>query len=130
MTEYISRDTAIARLTRLEVTDKLATMADAKREIADMPAADVAPVVRCKDCKHSYVIIDARCCSRGAFYDVAVPDDFFCALAERKDGDSECLKSVQYGQSCRSRAKSVNATAANGTASAIKNAPAAVEIGI
>ena len=45
MTEYISRDTAIARLTRLEVTDKLATMADAKREIADMPAADVAPVV-------------------------------------------------------------------------------------
>ena len=45
MTEYISRDTAIARLTRLEVTDKLATMADAKQEIADMPAADVAPVV-------------------------------------------------------------------------------------
>lgn len=45
MTEYISRDTAIARLTRLEVTDKLATMNDAKREIADMPAADVAPVV-------------------------------------------------------------------------------------
>ena len=44
MAEYISRDTAIARLTRLEVTDKLATMADAKREIADMPAADVAPV--------------------------------------------------------------------------------------
>lgn len=44
MTEYISRDTAIARLTRLEVTDKLATTADAKREIADMPAADVAPV--------------------------------------------------------------------------------------
>lgn len=44
MAEYISRDTAIARLTRLEVTDKLATMADAKREIADMPAADVTPV--------------------------------------------------------------------------------------
>lgn len=45
------------------------------------------PVVRCKDCKHSYVSVDARCCSYGAFYDVAVPDDFFCALAERKDGD-------------------------------------------
>lgn len=44
MTEYISRDTAIARLTRLEVADKLATVADAKREIADMPAADVAAV--------------------------------------------------------------------------------------
>lgn len=45
------------------------------------------PVVYCKDCKHSYITVDARCCSYGAFYDVAVPDDFFCALAERKDGD-------------------------------------------
>lgn len=44
-----------------------------------------APVMRCKDCEHSYVSIDARCCSYGAFYDVAVPDDFFCAFAERKD---------------------------------------------
>ena len=42
---YISRDMAIARLTKVEVTEKLATMADAKRAIADMPAADVAPVV-------------------------------------------------------------------------------------
>lgn len=54
-------------------------------EIMGAPTADVAPVVRCKDCKHSYVSIDARCCSYGAFYDVAVPDDFFCAFAERKD---------------------------------------------
>lgn len=77
---------------------------EADRVIWGMPAVDAVVVTRCKDCKHSYVIIDARCCSRGAFYDVAVPDDFFCALAERKDGDSECLKSVQYGQSCRSRA--------------------------
>lgn len=43
------------------------------------------PVVRCKDCKRSYVSIDSRFCSYGAFYDVAVPDDFFCAFAERKD---------------------------------------------
>lgn len=56
-----------------------------KEEISKIPAADVAPVVRCKDCKHSYITVDARCCSYGAFYDVAVPDDFFCALAERKD---------------------------------------------
>lgn len=45
MDDYISRDMAIARLTKVEVTKKLATMADAKREIAEMPAADVAPVV-------------------------------------------------------------------------------------
>lgn len=63
-------------------------MADLVDVFAEIPAADVAPVVRCKDCKHSYITVDARCCSYGAFYDVAVPDDFFCALAERKDGDS------------------------------------------
>lgn len=45
MAEYIVRETAIAKLTALEVTDRLATMADAKRVLADMPAADVAPVV-------------------------------------------------------------------------------------
>lgn len=63
-------------------------MADLVDVFAEIPAADVAPVVLCKDCKHSYITVDARCCSYGAFYDVAVPDDFFCALAERKDGDS------------------------------------------
>ena len=45
MAEYIKREVAIARLTKVEVTNKLATMTDAKREIAEMPAADVAPVV-------------------------------------------------------------------------------------
>ncbi len=48
MAEYIDRGTAIAKLTALEVTEPSATMADAKRLLADMPAADVAPVV------HSY----------------------------------------------------------------------------
>ena len=45
MNDYISRVMAIARLTKAEVTNKLATMIDAKRVIAEMPAADVAPVV-------------------------------------------------------------------------------------
>lgn len=49
------------------------------------PAIDAVRVTHCKDCKHSYVSIDARFCSYGVFYDVAVPDDFFCAFAERKD---------------------------------------------
>lgn len=66
-------------------------MADLVDVFAEIPAADVAPVVLCKDCKHSYITVDARCCSYGAFYDVAVPDDFFCALAERKDGDDNAV---------------------------------------
>lgn len=45
MAEYINRGTAIAKLTFLEVTEPNATMADAKRVLADMSAADVAPVV-------------------------------------------------------------------------------------
>lgn len=45
MSNYIDRGVAIARITALEVTNKLATMADARRLLADMPAADVAPVV-------------------------------------------------------------------------------------
>lgn len=58
----------------------------AKRMLDHMDTVDAVPVTRCKDCKHSYITVDARCCSYGAFYDVAVPDDFFCALAERKGG--------------------------------------------
>lgn len=45
MADYINRGTAIAKLTALEVTEPSATMTDAKRLLADMPAADVAPVV-------------------------------------------------------------------------------------
>lgn len=39
MGDYISRDMAIARLTKVEVINRLTTIADAKREIAEMPAA-------------------------------------------------------------------------------------------
>lgn len=56
-------------------------------KVCSAPAADVSPVVRCKDCKHSYEDIDGRVCAHGVCVDCAVPDDFFCALAERKEGD-------------------------------------------
>ena len=45
------------------------------------------PVIYCKDCKHSYEDIGGRVCAHGVCVDCSVPDDFFCALAERKDGD-------------------------------------------
>lgn len=96
--EYISRKAAIAYIREQseecqkafeELGGESGIYADAYNDLAEdfysIPAADVAPVVHCKDCKHSYITVDARCCSCGAFYDVAVPDDFFCALAERKD---------------------------------------------
>ena len=69
MAEYIDRGTAIAKLTALEVTEPNATMADVKRVLADIPAADVVPVVHgrwirkphwcvscsyCGKCMHDY----------------------------------------------------------------------------
>lgn len=45
MDEYIDRGTAIAKLTALDVSEPNATMVGAKRLLAEIPAADVAPVV-------------------------------------------------------------------------------------
>lgn len=75
MAEYIERGVAIAKLTALEVTDPNATITDAKRVLADMQTADVAPVVRCKDCKYLYGTICAFC---GL---LPQPDDF-CSYGE------------------------------------------------
>lgn len=79
MGDYISRDMAIARLTKVEVTNRLATMTDAKREIAEMPAADVAPVVHCKDCEHTYESFGRLVCDHGVCKGCTVREDFFCA---------------------------------------------------
>lgn len=82
MAEYIERK-ALLR----SIADDVApfNVAMVFRHIHNAPVADVAPVVRCKDCKHSYEDIDGRVCAHGVCVDCAVPDDFFCALAERKD---------------------------------------------
>ena len=59
------------------------------RYVKRQPAADVAPVVRCKDCAHLY----------GTFCTVCgllprKPDDF-CSCGERKDGtDSDTDGSI------------------------------------
>lgn len=85
MGDYISRDMAIARLTKVEVTNRLATMTAAKREIAEMPAADVVPVVLCKDCEHSWEDIGGLTCSYGCCVDCIVREDFFCADGVKRE---------------------------------------------
>ena len=53
------------------------------------PAADVAPVVRCKDCTHLYGTLCIAC---GLL--PRKPDDF-CSYGERKDGtDSDTDGSI------------------------------------
>lgn len=50
-------------------------------------AADVAPVVRCKDCEYSYDEISYLCCSHGVCADCEVPPNFYCAEGKRKEND-------------------------------------------
>lgn len=85
MPEYIERGTAIAKLTALEVTKPSATMTDAKRLLADMPAADVAPVVRCYQCR-SYNKPRLGWCS---FHMDRENYDDFCSYGARMGGDSD-----------------------------------------
>ena len=85
MGDYISRDMVIARMTKVEVTNRLATMTDAKREIAEMSAADVASVVRCKDCEYSWEDIGGLTCSYGCCVDCIVREDFFCADGVKRE---------------------------------------------
>lgn len=61
-------------------------MRDILTEIDSAPAADVEPVVRCKDCKHRDPE-DLKCdCGRleraGCIFSVS--DNYFCAHGERK----------------------------------------------
>ena len=59
--------------------------------VRDMPAADVAPVVRCKDCK--YGDYDSK--PDGAMVCLRTKDGFwrketdFCSYGERRDGGPE-----------------------------------------
>lgn len=58
--------------------------------VEDYPAADVMPVVRCRDCKHRDPE-DKKCDCGGLEHAHMFPvaDDWFCADGERKDGDGD-----------------------------------------
>lgn len=54
---------------------------------ADIPAADVVEVVRCRDCKHSYRIDGAKeeyDCAKISAFAKFFPGDHFCGYGERK----------------------------------------------
>ena len=58
--------------------------------IERLPAADVAPVVRCKDCNHYDMGVCLKIYSDGSVHPAAwqsrKPEDF-CSYGERKDND-------------------------------------------
>lgn len=55
-------------------------------DIDNAPTVDAVPVVRCKDCKHSWEDLGGLTCSHGVCVDCVVLGDFYCANGERKNG--------------------------------------------
>lgn len=88
MAEYIERE-AINRICFMDyflVDGEVRTESVAiVRDIEKLPAADVAPVVRCRDCKHSHEDLGGLYCSYGPCVDCPVSPDFWCANGKRRD---------------------------------------------
>lgn len=88
MAEYIDREKAKSLL-HIEYAYAAEQLLD------EIPAADVAPVVRCKGCKHyrnypnglCYLHTEPKTNARGHSGNaVCVEPDDFCSYGERKDG--------------------------------------------
>ena len=95
MAEYIERKALQAALVRKRcgVANQRYTegwndcLLRVKSMVSKAPVADVAPVVRCKDCEYSYDEISYLCCSHGVCVDCEVPSNFYCAEGKRKEND-------------------------------------------
>ena len=100
MAKYIDRGDLIEWLKRIRLIDlsdgrglcRVIMEDDFKKAIKKMPKgiiADVAPVVRCKDCKHYDMGVCLKIYSDGNAHREAwqsrKPEDF-CSYGERKDG--------------------------------------------
>ena len=94
MAEYIERSAGVsilrAKANMAVLMDAAPYFEKAAQMLEKLPAADVAPVVRCKDCKYSCKDGTGRTCE-GYWYElsefaVSVEDDGFCSYGERKRG--------------------------------------------
>lgn len=96
--EYIKREDALKWLEDSEIgfcdDEPIQTRNSALKIIKNIPAADVRPVVRCKDCKHNRGVTtdlwgnDAIECDVFGEYN---PLDWFCAAGERENNDDKLL---------------------------------------
>ena len=53
-------------------------------DIMNASPVDAVPVVRCKDCVHSYDDLVGLCCTCGPYVDCVVQPDFYCADGKRR----------------------------------------------
>lgn len=82
MAEYIDREKAKSLL-HIEYAYAAEQLLD------EIPAADVAPVVRCRDCKHYDMGVCLKIYSDGSVHPAAWQKrkpEGFCSYGERKDG--------------------------------------------
>lgn len=87
MAEYIDRAAAVKSVLRMRRPENSVAqnrmLLIIQMDMLKLPAADVVPVVRCKDCK--YNVGTKKCLNPDSFF--AVPkDDDFCSYGERKEG--------------------------------------------
>ena len=91
--EYIEREAICYQLEKQESIDgQPRAIRRARRIVANFPAADVVPVVRCKDCEYWDATQEAPL-SEGCFLctlEGGYPKgDFYCALGERRMDGTE-----------------------------------------
>jgi hypothetical protein len=98
--EYIEREAAIKIVEKYGLTNGFAWGRNTglaiciASEIADIPAADVAPVVRCEDCVHwdddpdTYGADDGPKGKCMKSFETMCADDF-CSFGERKENNDE-----------------------------------------
>lgn len=81
MNDFISRESA------LSAQNKSMNLNEMRERLKRIPAADVRPVVLCRDCKHRDPE-DHKCDSGGAERQgcpFEVADDYFCAYGEKME---------------------------------------------
>jgi hypothetical protein len=77
MAEYISRKSFIERVKDIPFWGSVAVL------IAEqLPAADVRPVVLCKDCKHRFMKPNGWHCP---YAEWGIEDDDFCSCGEKRE---------------------------------------------
>lgn len=92
MTDYIKRTDAVKiaekyGLANGSVLGRHTGLADCiARDISELPAADVAEVVRCKDCKNLVnTTINANCFLICDISDMEIAPEDFCSHGERRE---------------------------------------------
>jgi len=91
MAEYIKREAAVKAVEKYGLTNGVVWGRHTglaiciASEIADIPAADVAPVVRCMDCKHLVSVnVNGKGIPTCRVSDMKVAPNEFCSRGEKE----------------------------------------------